>query len=373
MKVLQLGKSYPPIKGGIETAILNITEGLNACNIRCDVLGSNDENTYHEQTIGQYKIYRTKSLGKIFSLSISPQLINKYLRIKDNYDIVHVHFPDPLAVAAVFLARPKGIVVVHWHSDIIRQRHLAKPLQFLINWLLNRADAIIASSEAYVRTSEYLRGFFNKTVIIPYGIRTSELTVNEDTVAAIRHLYKGKIIIYSLGRLVYYKGFDHLIEAARSLSNDYAVVIGGDGPLLNRLRKSIDINRLADKVFLHGHINNTDMGSYYEACDIFCLPSTERSEAFGIALVEAMSFGKPLVTTNIPTGVSWVNQDGLTGLVVNPGNAGQLAEAIQTISTDERLYHFFSGNCRKRYQSFFSQDKMIDTIVSLYVELLARQ
>ncbi|MBF0555901.1 MAG: glycosyltransferase [Nitrospirae bacterium] len=372
MKVLQLGKSYPPIKGGIETAISNITEGLNERNIRCDVLGSNSENIYCEQTIGQYKIYRTKSYGKIFSLSISPQLINKYLLIKDNYDIIHVHFPDPLAVAAVFLARPKGIIVVHWHSDIIRQRHLVKPFKFLIHWLLNRADAIIASSVIYAKTSEYLRNFSNKTVIIPYGIKTSELKADEDKVAAIRNLYKGKIIIYSLGRLVYYKGFDYLIEAAASLSDDYAILIGGDGPLLNKLGKTIDQKRLADKVFLLGHINSSDMGSYYKACDVFCLPSTERSEAFGIALVEAMSFGKPLVTTNIPTGVSWVNQDSLTGLVVNPGNAAELSQAIKTISTDKQLYHFFSDNCHKRYQSLFSQDKMMDMIVSLYVDLLAR-
>lgn len=372
MRVLQFGKSYPPIEGGIETAILNITEGLNGRNIRCDALGSNSENTYVLQTIGQYNIYRTKSYGKLFSTSLSPQLIRKYSLIKDDYDIIHVHFPDPLAAAAIFLARPKGKIVVHWHSDIIKQRYLVKPLQPLISWLLNRADAIIATSGAYAESSEYLRGYPAKTVVIPFGIKTSGLKPNENKVAEIRDRYKGKTIIYALGRLVYYKGFDYLIEAAGLLSDDYVVVIGGDGPLLNQLRQSINTKKLTGKVFLPGSIKGSDIGSYYEACDIFCLPSTERSEAFGIALVEAMSFGKPLITANIPTGVSWVNQDGLTGLVVKPKDALELKRAIETISNDEQVYRYFSNNCCERYNAIFSQDKMIDAIISLYDDLLAR-
>ncbi|MCG6553608.1 MAG: glycosyltransferase, partial [Candidatus Magnetominusculus sp. LBB02] len=214
-----------------------------------------------------------------------------------------------------------------------------------------------------------LRGFANKTAIIPFGINTTALKPNQEKVAEIRNRYRGKKIIYSLGRLVYYKGYDYLIEAAGRLSDDYVVIIGGDGPLSEKLKTTIAEKELSQKVVMPGSIRGADIGSYYEACDIFCLPSTERSEAFGIVLVEAMSFGKPLITTNIPTGVSWVNQHEQTGLLVKPKDAAALSQAIEKIAANQELYSLLSGNCRKRYSALFSQDKMIDAIIKLYTDL----
>jgi len=368
-RVLQLGKFYPPDLGGIETAIFNITEELNQRGIKCDVLCSNSKMEYQEDVINGYVVYRTKSFGKIASTSITPQMIFKLREIIHKYDLIHVHHPDPMANLALFLTELKGKkILLHYHADIIRQKFLLKLYKPLLLWMMKRADAIIATSPNYVEGSPFLKRFREKVHIIPLGIR--ELFFEENKVRAIREHFKGKKIVFSIGRMVYYKGFEYLIEAAKFLGKDYVILIGGDGPERKKLEKMA--SRVKDKVFLPGKISRNEIGNYYQACDIFCLPSIERTEAFSVAIVEALSFGKPVVATQIPfSGVPWVNQEGVTGFNVPPRDPKALAEAIIRICEDEKLYQKMSQQAKQRFKERFTVKVMVDQIVRLYEKLLS--
>ena len=376
MKILQFGKFYPPDVGGIETAIYNITEELNKKGIKCDVLCSNSKREYKKEIIdrGSYKyiVYRTKSYGKIASTSITPQMIFKLKEIIDNYDIIHLHHPDPMANFALFLVNPKKQkIVIHWHSDIIRQRFALKFYRPLLNWMLKKADVIIGSSTKYIEESEQLKKFKNKCAPIPYGIKKENLKVDKEKIKEIKKKFENKKIIFSLGRFIYYKGFEYLIESSKYLPDNYVIVIGGDGELRKKYEKLIMNNNLLNKVFLIGKIPQTHLGSYYKACDLFCLPSIEKSEAFGLVIVEAMSFGKPVVATNIKgSGVSWVNQNGVTGLNVEPKNPKALADAIRFICENPEIYIKMSKNALKRFKEEFTIEKEILRILEIYNKLL---
>ncbi len=367
MKVLQLGKFYPPDTGGIEQVMFDITEGLNERSIHTDVLCSNNINEYTEDKIKDYTVYRTKSLGQLSRTSLSIQMITKLCKIINNYDIVHVHHPDPMAALALFFAHPKCKVVVHWHSDIIKQRYLLKLYAPLQNWLLHRANKIIGTTPKYITESQTLQKFKNKCIAIPIGIDKTRLKAKLELATTIKNKYGDKKIIFSIGRLIYYKGFEYLILSAKFLSDDYVILIAGDGPLKSKLTKLIQKEGLGGKVYLLDRIKNSELGSYYSACDIFCLPSVAKSEAFGIVQIEAMSFGKPIVATKIEgSGVDWVNDSGVSGLNVKTKDPKELAQAITDIINNIKRYERYSKAAKERFCTLFTRDKMISDIIKLY-------
>ncbi len=369
MKVLQLGKFYP-FSGGIERVMSDVAEGLSAQNIQCDILcASTDKNDKIIEINDFYKIIAAGSLFKLLGTIISLRMIVRLCRIKSNYDIIHIHHPDPMAALALFLSGFKGKVVLHWHSDIIRQSKtllLYYPLQ---NWLLKRASKIITTSPNYLLGSKHLSKYRNKGVVIPIGI--DKVVADFDKIEEIKSNYKNKIIIYSLGRLVYYKGYKYLINSANYLNDDYIILIGGSGPLFNELNELIKINNLQNKVYLLGRIPDEKMYHYYNACNIFCMSSIEKSEAFGIAQIEAMSCGKPIVATKIEdSGVSWVNLDGVSGINVECKNYQELASAFIKISNNTELNTTLSNGSYKRFETMFTKKRMVMNCLSLYYDVL---
>lgn len=369
MKILQLGKFYPPDIGGIETVMFDITEVLNQQkNIHCDVLCSNNNFEFKEDIVNDYKVYRTKTFGKYFSTSITPQMIFKLRNIISQYDIIHVHLPDPMANLALFLSNTKNKkIVIHWHSDIIKQKYILKLYEPLQNWLLKRADKIIATTPKYIKESQYLQKYKNKCVSIPIGIDQTRLTYTDKEVDKIKNKYKYKKIIFSLGRLAYYKGFEYLIQSANYLNDDFIILIGGSGSLKSELESLIIKEKLQDKVKLLGRIEDEQLGNYYKACDIFCMSSIIKSEAFGVVQIEAMSFAKPIVATKIDgSGVDWVNQNMISGLNVEIKNQKALSVAFNNILSDTNTYMQYSDNAIKRFNELFKRDKMVSKIVEVY-------
>lgn len=374
LRVLQVGRYFPPHVGGVETLVYNLTTGLNARGIQCDVLCSNKDAVYKLDEFDRFKVHRTRSYGQVLSVSVTPQLISKFRKISSEYDIIHLHHPDPIATVALFVAKPSCKVVIHWHSDILRQKIpliLFKPLQ---SWMLNRADAIIATSLNYAMGSTHLEPFREKIKVIPIGIEPLRGSTGGKKQQAPTAQAGRKKVVFSLGRLVYYKGFEQLIDAAAFLDDTYHVLIGGTGPLRRRLQNRINAKGLGERVHLLGEIPPEELADYYELADVFCLPSTYKTEAFGIVLLEAMSFGKPLVTTNLPdSGISWVNQDNITGFTVPPNDPEKLAEAIKKIVNDERLAGQFSTAARERFYEKFTSDAMVESTVKLYASLMGTE
>lgn len=368
MKILHLGKFYP-MDGGMETAILDIVNGFSNNNVTCDLLcvATGKPQNF---TLNEYgHIFTTKSLCYVKSVSISPSMVSILCKICNQYDIIHIHCPNPMASLALYLSGYKGKVVLHWHSDILRQRVLLKFYKPLQSWLINRADVIIGTSPVYLKHSPYLQGMEAKMKVVPLGV--NKVVPRLDGVRLIRERYKGKKIVFGLGRLIAYKGFEYLTEAAKYLTNDYVVVIGGTGPLHKKLTRSIMQKHLQNKVFLIGRIPDEELSNYYGACDVFCLSSIWKTEAFGMVQIEAMSCGKPVVATNIlGSGVSWVNKDGYSGLNVEPENPKALADAIMEITSSEKEYKMFASNALRRYNECFTKEKMLLGYEMVYKDLL---
>lgn len=367
-KVLQLGKSWP-VRGGVEKVMYELAVGLGKRGIPCDMMAASCNGCGKSVELCENsRLFTSRTWRKIAGTMISPSMVRLLRRECGNYDIIHIHHPDPMAAFALYLSGFKGKIVLHWHSDIVRQKkylHFFLPLQ---RWLLKRADTVIGTSPVYVRESPYLKDFQHKTCCLPIGI--GPIVPDAAGVEALRRRYGGRKIVFSMGRLVPYKGYDYLIDAARYLDDSYVVVIGGDGPLRKNLQARIDTSGLGGKVMLPGRIADADVSAYFGACTLFCLSSVYKSEAFAIVQVEAMSCGKPVVATRIPqSGVSWVNAHGYSGLNVATCDARQLARGICDISGDDAVYQRYCRQARRRYEECFTKEKMIENLVEIYKQL----
>ena len=372
MKVLQLSKFYPPVMGGIEAVAWELTEGLNRLGVATDVLCSGQQRrSVHELSKSGHAIVRAGTLGMLLSTSIAPTMARLLRHMAAQADIVHLHMPDPMAAAAFWAARPRARLVLHWHSDVIRQRLALRAYEPLQRWLLARADAIIATSPPYAESSAALAPWRGKVQVIPIGISDNRPVACSVKAEKLRQRFGHRRIVFSLGRMTYYKGFDVLIEAAARLRDDCVVLIGGDGELLPAYRQMVAARGLSDKVHLLGHVRSGDLPSHIEACDVFCMSSTVRAEAYGVALVEAMVMGKPIVATDIAgSGVPWVNVHGRTGLNVPVRDPGALADALHALLSDVALRRRMSAASRRRYEEEFRAERMTGRVLDLYRALV---
>jgi len=369
MKILQLGKFYP-IRGGVEKLEYDLCEGISERGIRCDMLCAS---AGCEQPVVRLNenssVYVCRSWFTMLSTKISPDMIVQLRKMAANYDIIHIHHPDPMAGLALRLSGYKGKVVLHWHSDILAQKRALVFYRPLQEWLIKRADVIIGTSPKYISESSDLENGRNKCVAIPLGTIPAT-PVGEDEIKAFRDQIGAKKIIFSLGRLVEYKGFKHLIEAFKYLPEDYKCIIGGEGPLEQSLKQMVWDQKMTDRIIFTGRIESDKLPLYYASCDAFCVSSIWKTEAFAWVLIEAMSYGKPCVATKIPgSGVSWVNADGVSGINVNTEDAEDLARGILTVFESDN-YAKFAQNAYERYCSLFTREGMVDSCLKEYEKLL---
>jgi rhamnosyl/mannosyltransferase len=369
-RCLQLTKFYPPFNGGIETTARDISHGLSSRGWGVKILCSNTK-AYTLYEAGNIPVRRVASLAHIASTSISPMMVIWLALWQSQSDVIHVHLPNPMANLALWVTRPRAKIVVHWHSDIVKQKNLLKFYEPIQDWLLKRSNAILVTSIRYAESSPWLQPHMHKVHIVPSCVEDpllmSSLSRRQELTDRVRAQWPGKRIVFALGRMTYYKGFEVLINAARQLPDDVIVLIGGGGELLESLRERVHNAKLTGKVRLLGRISEDDLPGFFGAADLFCLPSLVRSEAFGLVLVEAMAYGRPVVATNIEgSGVPWVNLDGVSGLNAKPGDSASLAECIQRILNNPDLALKFGLGGRLRYESIFTIDKMVDLIEAAY-------
>ncbi len=365
MKILHLGKLCPPNDGGVEVFSYDLVEYLNSKGIKADLLcfGNKTEKLNYKG----FDYFECKMTLKLNSAPLSYDFIKTFRKIEKEYDIIHLHSPNPLAEMVSLFTDKK--VITHWHSDIVKQKisyQFYKPIQQKV---LKKAHKIICTSPQYLESSKQLNGFKEKAVVIPLGLNPDKLKFsNEKEINSLKEKIGNKKIVLSIGRLVYYKGFGYLIEAGQYVKDDVVIVIVGGGPLYEKLKNMVKTLKLENKVYLVGRVEN--VYSFIKNADVFCLPSIVRTEAFGLVLVEALYFGKPLITTNVEgSGMNYVNEDGITGLVVPPKNPKALAEAINKILSDSALYERFSKNALERFKEF-EITSIGDRIISLYREVL---
>lgn len=365
MKVLQVGKFYDPYSGGIETVLKNLCEGLRS-KVDLRVLVSNTScKTIYQHS--DFPITRVGSLGSLLSASISPSF--PYWLRKLSGDIVDVHIPNPLAELSYFLSGTDGKLVVHFHSDIVRQKKLLQVYKPFLDNFYKRAVRVIVPTPHHITCSSFLSRVQNKCCVVPFGIYLREFDLSTDEMKKVDSLRSdGPPKVLFVGRLVYYKGVDVLIQAMSDIPAKLWII--GTGPLEADLKELTAKLNLEKKVEFIGNISNRDLVCYYHACDLFVLPSIAFSEMFGMVQLEAMACRKPVVATNLPTGVSWVNQDGFTGLLVPPKNASALAQAIQKLIQNPSFSMEMGDAGRKRVEEIFTAEKMADGVMEVYKEVM---
>ena len=352
--------AYPHI-GGIEAVIAQINDSLPNENFEKEVVCcSNTEKSSFENGV---TYNRCRFLFEFAANTISPEFIWKLSKI--NTDILHYHMPFIFAVIAHFIARPKyKKLYITYHSDIIGYDKIMKPFWFIYKKFINRVDKIHVLSPNIIETSNIINPYKEKCVVIPQGINLEDKS-NEEKVNQIKEKYKGKKILFSLGRLVKYKGFIYGIEAMKQVENA-VYLIGGSGPLQEQYQQYIKDNGLEEKVILLGRIEQQDLDVYYKASDIYLFPSIMQSEAFGIVQLEAMRHGKPVINTNLGTGVNYVSLNNETGITVEPENSEQLTEAINKLLNNNKLREQFGKNARKRVEDVFNIVKVRELYRNLY-------
>ena len=363
LRVLHIGKFYPPHVGGMESHLRALCGELQK-SVDVQVVVSSDNRASTEAVDSGVKVARVGAVCNLASAPICPGLIRRIREAKA--DLVHLHLPNPVAVMAYLASGLKGHLLVTYHSDVVRQKLLGRVLQPILFRALDRCEAVIVASHKYVETSPVLPSYRERCRVIPFGIPVEQFQHCDPTeVARIRDQYGPRIAI-TVGRLVYYKGLEHLIQAMNKVRGRLLIV--GDGPLRAKLEHQVRAQGIGDRVVFLGNLK--DLIPYYHAADLLVLASIARSEAFGVVQLEAMACGKPVVNTSLPSGVPYVSLDGITGITVPPANPEALAKAINLLLDDPTRRAQYGNAARRRVQAEFNLELMTRRTLQLYQSVM---
>ena len=295
-----------------------------------------------------------------------PLLFQKHVR-NDRPRIIHLHLPNPAVLFNAFF--PADIpLVIHWHADVQGSPskwvgQLYPAYRIFEQQSLAKATRIVATSPPYMESSHALAPWLNKCRIVPLGLDQTRYPLNQTSPK------DRPALVVSVGRFTYYKGYEYLVRAA-SLIPDATFIIAGDGPELPKIRREIERLDQVGRVRLPGTISDDELHALLQRATVFCLPSVDRGEAFGMSQLEAMRYGLPLISTAIPgSGTGWVNQDSITGLVVPPASPEALAKAIREMIDHPDKAETMGYAARQRYEENFTIGRVAEALDDLYNEI----
>ncbi len=364
LRVLHVGKFYPPARGGMEK-VLQVLAEAERTEVDNHVLVANDgPATVHEEVNG-VPVTRVGAWTRVGAVALCPTF--PYWLRKLDADVIVVHEPNPIALVAHALSRP-GAPVVFWiHAEVVRPAWRYKLFyRPFLRRMLKLADRIVVASPQVAQLASELQPFQSKCLVIPYALDPDQHALTPAVaprVEAIRAEDARPLVLF-VGRLVPYKGVDVLLRALPGV-NARAVIVG-DGPLRAELEAQARELGVAERVRFAGNASSQELTALYNACDVFVLPSVTRAEAFGMVQIEAMSCRKPVICTNLPSGVPWVNQHGVTGLVVPPGDPAALAQALEQLLGDPAGRARMGEAGRQRVEAAFSIRRMVEQTTGLY-------
>lgn len=369
MRVLHVGKYYPPVPGGMERVVETLCQ-VSRNRLASRVLAFDRGRSTREDVVDGVPVTRVGTWGQAGSVPIAPAFASHLRRV--DADLMIVHEPNPWALLSLLVSPTRIPFAIWFHSDVVRPKlqydlfyaPIARPAY-------SRARRFVASSPALASTSTTLAQYSSKTEIIPFGIDPAAWTLDPETERRARTIRTdaGRPIVLFVGRLVAYKGVDVLIRAAASLC--VHVIIGGDGPMRADWTAQASAAGGAATFAFPGALSSSELKTFMHAADVLVLPSVTSAEAFGVVQLEAMATGTPVISTSVPSGVSWVNQHGKTGLVVAPGDVSGLRSAIQELLADAGLRSRLGAAGVARVQSEFTLDRMAEQFVALCEEIVS--
>ncbi|EEB79390.1 glycosyl transferase, group 1 family [marine gamma proteobacterium HTCC2148] len=382
LKILHIGKYFPPYAGGMETYLRDlmaaqIRQGLEpGALVHQSQISLNSASETYQSGEQQLPVTRAAVWARLLFTPISPtfpRLLSKMIK-RDKPDLLHLHMPNVSAFCALFLPSARKIPwVIHWHADVLASTHssglrtfyrLYRPFE---SALLKRSAKIIATSPPYLDSSEPLRPFKDKCEVVPLGLDPSKLV---NALAASDHRESDTLRVLAIGRLTYYKGFEYLIRAIAQ-SEGIELHLVGTGELDNTLRKLAAELDASSKITFYGKLPDDALAAQFHACDCLCLPSIERTEAFGMVLLEAMSLGKAAIVTKIPgAGMKWVVKHGNTGLHVNPESTAELTQSLHNFRDNRDIMHLFGKFAQQRFETDFHIETSAKNIADMYRRLM---
>ena len=370
LRILHFYKTYyPDSLGGIEQVIRQMAISTTKLGVRNMVLSLSRAKDLEPIEVEGHTVVRVPLDFEIASNGCSMAAIGALARLAEECDVVHYHFPWPFMDLAHFLARVSKPSVVTYHSDIVRQKLLLRLYQPLKQRFLRSVDAIVATSPNYMASSTVLDRYRDKTRIITYGLdKTTYPAPDAERLAYWRDKVGIKFFLF-VGVLRYYKGLHVLLDAVAN--TDYPVVIVGAGPIEQELKAHAARLGLHHVMFV-GALDDADKVALLTLCYAMAFPSHLRSEAFGISLLEGAMFGKPMISSEIGTGTTYINVDGETGLVVPPDDSPAFGAAMRTLWENPVLAKAMGERAALRYEELFTAERMAANYTALYEELVAR-
>jgi len=377
LRPLHLGKMIPPPYAGMEAHVDTLLRAISpdaVCTlVASDTLPWRDPNPPPLP----YRVLAAKSYGSLASAIVSPALMSLVAHEfgSGRANLLHVHAPNPWGDLAVLRAGKQVPTVMTWHSDIVRQRLLLQGYGRFQQHALARVDRIIVFTPAHYASSEQLNvaDLSSKVVHVPIGIDFERLDTPARDAALLQRIdafARGRPVFMTVGRHVYYKGYSHLLGAMSRGSADAVLVMIGAGPLTAVLQRQVKELGLSRRVLMLGEVSAPTLVTALHRCDVFCLPSIAPSEAFGIATAEAMACGKPALVCQLNNGVNYLNQAGVTSVVVPPRDENALADAIDMLARDEATRQRLGDAARGWVRSQFSVEAMRLGTLALYRALM---
>lgn len=368
MRILHFYKtSYPDTIGGVAQLIHQLAKGTVKEGIKVDVLSLTTQKHSTPIEVDGYTVHQAPLNFQIASTGFSFSAFSYFAKLAKQADIIHYHFPWPFMDVVHFATRVRKPTIVTYHSDIIRQKKLLTLYRPLKRQFLASANHIVATSPNYVATSPVLSRFSDKVSIVPIGLdKTSYPKPTTERLAYWSNRLGKKFYLF-VGVLRYYKGLHILLEAARG--TDYPIVIIGEGPMEQSLKEQI--NRLGlTNIQLLGYLPTEDMVAILSLSYGVVFPSHLRSEAFGISLLEGAMYGKPMISSEIGTGTTYINLEDETGLVVPPNDPIALRQAMQYLWNNETEAALMGQCAEERFQTHFTSDQMVNAYMKLYHQFI---
>jgi len=370
MRVLHIYKTYyPDTFGGIEQVIFELTRGTRGLGIDSTILTVSPRAQPAELQREEALVLRGQRSFEIASTPFSLDMARQFVRLHRKYDLLHYHFPWPFADLLHLGLRSPTPAIVSYHSDIVAQRTLNRLYAPLREQFLRKMRLIVAASPQYAASSPVLSRHQDTLRVIPYGLSDDHAAPADP--ARIQHWRErlGEGFMLFIGVLRYYKGLHTLIEAARGAP--YPVVIAGDGPMAASLRAQAESLGCRNVHFL-GRIDDADKVALLHLCHAFVFPSHLRSEAFGISLLEAAQQGRPMISCEIGTGTTFVNQHNITGIVTPPETPSALRAAMDRLHHDPALAARQGEAARRHFAQHFTTRRMSEAYAAAYQEALAK-
>jgi len=373
VRVVHVYKDIFPIKGGIENYVLGLCARLRRNHgIDAQILVAGLGRTTEQEIIDGVPTTKAARLATVASTPISWAMPRLLRELKP--DLVHLHMPHPMGDVSYLLAAHAIPMVITYHSDVVRQAGLLRVYGPILDLVLRRAQAVLATSPQYKASSPWLRRHRARCRIVPLGIDQERFRQPDAATlrraAELRQRY-GPHVLHSHGVFRYYKGLRHLVDAMRLLPGAH-LMLTGQGPEEAALKAQVKQYGLGERVFFPGPVSDEELPAYFQAADIYVLPAVARSEAFGLSMVEAQATGLPCISTDIGTGTSYVNLHGVTGLVVAPGDSASLADAARTLLDDADLRQSMGRQGQRRAAELFDLDASAAAVMGVYRSVMSQ-